>query len=80
VTEAISGLKEKCRQLLTALYLEGETSYQAISSRLKIPVGSIGPTRARCIESLRALLAKSGYFLEDHVSGTRTAASSGRKR
>jgi RNA polymerase sigma factor (sigma-70 family) len=80
VTEAFHGLREKCRQLLTALYLEGEPSYQEIAARLKIPIGSIGPTRARCIESLRALLAKSGHFARDEVSPDQPTASQGSKR
>lgn len=62
ITEAISQLKDKCRDLLTALYLVDSPSYQEISVRLKIPIGSIGPTRARCIESLRGLLSKAGFF------------------
>ncbi len=65
---AIQGLREKCRELLTALYLVDAPSYQEISVRLNIPVGSIGPTRARCIDSLRALLKKSGYFAVSDVS------------
>ena len=31
-------------------------SYDEIAERLGIPVGSIGPTRARCLEKLRRLL------------------------
>lgn len=62
ITEAIASLRDRCRELLTALYLVDDPSYQEISDRLEIPIGSIGPTRARCIESLRSNLAKSGYF------------------
>ncbi len=79
VTQAISDLREKCRQLLSALYLEDEPSYQDISQRLGIPIGSIGPTRARCIESLRALLAKAGFFAGDDVSAELSRGSKGRK-
>jgi RNA polymerase sigma factor (sigma-70 family) len=77
VREAMQGLREKCRDLLAALYMEEEPSYQEISSRLKIPVGSIGPTRARCIESLRALLAKTGFFRRDPVSAEEDRRSVG---
>jgi DNA-directed RNA polymerase specialized sigma24 family protein len=48
---------EPCRKLLTALYLdESEPSYAEVSRRLGTPVGSIGPTRARCLQRLRAVL------------------------
>ena len=34
-----------------------EHSYTEIAAALGLPVGSIGPTRARCIAKLRPLLA-----------------------
>ena len=34
------------------------SSYEAVASRLDLPIGSIGPTRARCLDKLRKLLAK----------------------
>lgn len=71
VTTALATLRKKCRDLLGALYLEDEPSYAEISARLAIPIGSIGPTRARCIDSLRANLAKVGYFGADVSGGTR---------
>ncbi len=48
----------RCRDLLLALFSdEGEgLSYDEISLRLGIPVGSLGPTRARCLGKLRKLL------------------------
>lgn len=61
---SIAGLPEKCRDLLTLVILE-EADYQEISSRLGIPVGSIGPTRARCLDKLRKELASQGFSQED---------------
>jgi RNA polymerase sigma factor (sigma-70 family) len=50
-------LGERCRNLLIALYFEGgEPGYAEIAARLNLPVGSIGPTRARCLEQLRRVL------------------------
>lgn len=50
-------LGERCRTLLIALYFEGgEPGYAEVAARLKIPLGSIGPTRARCLEQLRRIL------------------------
>jgi RNA polymerase sigma factor (sigma-70 family) len=55
---ALSALPEGCRRLLTALYYEDPTpDYSSLSRRLGVPIGSLGPTRARCIERLRRILA-----------------------
>jgi RNA polymerase sigma factor (sigma-70 family) len=57
VREAIAVLSEKCRALITLLfYQKDEYTYQEIASRLKIPLNSLGPTRARCLQKLRKLL------------------------
>lgn len=54
----LSMLDERCRQLLIALYFDAEQpSYAQVADHLKIPVGSIGPTRARCLEQMRQRLA-----------------------
>lgn len=46
-----------CRKLLTALYLDtSQPSYAEVSERLDIPVGSIGPTRARCLKRLKGAM------------------------
>jgi RNA polymerase sigma factor (sigma-70 family) len=50
----LSTLDERCRQLLLALYFDAEQpSYAEVADHLKMPVGSIGPTRARCLEHMR---------------------------
>lgn len=55
---ALAGLPEGCRRLLTALYYEDPApDYASLSRRLHMPIGSLGPTRARCIERLRRGLA-----------------------
>jgi RNA polymerase sigma factor (sigma-70 family) len=53
----LAALPAGCRRLLEALYLGGEVSYAEVADELGIPIGSIGPTRARCLERLRAILA-----------------------
>ncbi len=46
-----------CRHLLTALFLDpSEPSYEEVAARLGRPCGSVGPTRRRCLEKLRAEL------------------------
>lgn len=50
-------LDDRCRRLLSMLYLETRTlPYAEVSETLSIPLGSIGPTRARCIEKLSKML------------------------
>jgi RNA polymerase sigma factor (sigma-70 family) len=61
VREAVRRLDTRCRELLTALFLEASSpSYEAIAARLGMPVGSIGPTRARCFKKLEAHLRELG--------------------
>lgn len=55
-------LQDRCRDLLTMLYLEDEPSYQEISDKLGMPIGAIGPTRARCLDKLRKKLQDEGFF------------------
>jgi len=56
---AMQRLDRRCHDLLTMLFADDErSSYDAVSSGLGLPVGSIGPTRARCLEKLRKLFAK----------------------
>jgi RNA polymerase sigma factor (sigma-70 family) len=59
---ALDGLPQGCRRLLHALYYEDPVpDYAALSRRLHMPIGSLGPTRARCIERMRrALLGLRG--------------------
>lgn len=54
LTRALETLPERQRKLMHMLMLDPAPSYAAISAELDIPVGSIGPTRARCLERLRA--------------------------
>jgi RNA polymerase sigma factor (sigma-70 family) len=57
VYEALLELNSGCRELLVALYFDPKApSYEEIALRLRRPVGSIGPTRARCLEHLRRVL------------------------
>ncbi len=53
----LSMLDERCRQLLLALYFDAEQpSYAQVADHMKMPVGSIGPTRARCLEQMKESL------------------------
>ena len=59
--ESLNRLGGRCRQLLLALYFDTtEPSYAEVATRLNMPVGSIGPTRARCLAKLKVLLEEEG--------------------
>jgi RNA polymerase sigma factor (sigma-70 family) len=53
--QAFERLNDKCRQLLQIAVNEPK-AYDEISAALGMPIGSIGPTRRRCLTQLRALL------------------------
>jgi RNA polymerase sigma factor (sigma-70 family) len=57
LAKALTKLPDHQRRLITALLADPEPSYADVSAALEIPVGSIGPTRGRCVERLRGLLA-----------------------
>lgn len=64
--QAMARLRERCRTLLTLLFLDpAEPSYDEISTRLGVSKGSIGPTRTRCLTQLRAILEGLGFSAED---------------
>jgi RNA polymerase sigma factor (sigma-70 family) len=53
----LTRLDQRCRKLIIALYLDPQqASYTEIGERFGIPVGSVGPTRARCLKRLKQVL------------------------
>jgi len=58
VFEIMRTLGRRCRQLLELSAFK--LSYLEISELLNMPVGSIGPTRMRCLDQLRELLRAAG--------------------
>jgi RNA polymerase sigma factor (sigma-70 family) len=50
---ALDALPGRNRELMLALFSETEASYLEVAARLDMPVGSIGPTRGRCLAQLR---------------------------
>ena len=50
-------LSDRCRELLRIVAQVSRPDYTAVAEALGMPVGSIGPTRGRCLAKLRALLA-----------------------
>lgn len=52
----VAALSERCRYLLRVIAFAERPDYAAIADALGMPVGSIGPTRGRCLAALRAAL------------------------
>ena len=55
--EHVQRLPERCRTLLRLVAMVDRPDYTAVSASLGMPVGSIGPTRGRCLAKLRAALS-----------------------
>ena len=59
VREAVTQLPWRWQRLMEMLMADPPASYAEISDELGLPVGSIGPTRGRCLARLRVLLEAS---------------------
>jgi RNA polymerase sigma factor (sigma-70 family) len=59
VRSALSTLPSRSQRLLEMLMADPPISYTEISDQLGVPIGSIGPTRGRCLERLRLVLQAS---------------------
>jgi RNA polymerase sigma factor (sigma-70 family) len=53
----VQGLPPRCRELLRVIAFADRPDYAQIADSLGMPVGSIGPTRGRCLAKLRQELA-----------------------
>jgi RNA polymerase sigma factor (sigma-70 family) len=62
---ALEHLDDRCRTLLELLYYDSdEPSYAQIAEILDMPIGSIGPVRARCLNKLRLILHEDERLTE----------------
>lgn len=57
---AFQELSGRCRELLSVLMATPPATYTEISTSFGMAIGSIGPTRARCLRRLRELLVQRG--------------------
>jgi RNA polymerase sigma factor (sigma-70 family) len=60
---ALAELPDDRRELLTLLLADPPLPYREVSRLLGIPIGSIGPTRARALEQLRTSNALRGFLV-----------------
>lgn len=57
---AVGQLNERCQRLLRVAAFLDRPNYAQLAEELNMPVGSIGPTRGRCLAKLRSLLEGKG--------------------
>lgn len=57
---SVQRLDPRCQRLLRVIAFDDRPDYARISAELGMPVGSIGPTRGRCLAKLRGLLSTTG--------------------
>jgi RNA polymerase sigma factor (sigma-70 family) len=60
VWRAFVRLPHRCQELLRLTVLAGRAEYQLVAEALRMPRGSVGPTRGRCLDQMRDLLASEG--------------------
>lgn len=54
---ALGALTQRCQQLLRVLMATPPPSYSMVADALDMPIGSIGPSRGRCLDQLRRIAA-----------------------
>ncbi|WP_203338404.1 RNA polymerase sigma factor [Nocardioides limicola] len=59
--DAVGQLSERCQRLLRVAAFLDRPNYAQLAADLGMPVGSIGPTRGRCLARLRTLLRGEGF-------------------
>jgi RNA polymerase sigma factor (sigma-70 family) len=60
---AFTRISERCQALLRLLAAPETLSYDEIGAALGMPIGAIGPTRARCLDQLRRTPELAGFEL-----------------
>lgn len=53
----VGKLDERCQHLLRVVAFQDRPDYATLATQLDMPIGSIGPTRSRCLAKLRTLMA-----------------------
>lgn len=60
--EHVKTLDERCQRLIRIVAFDDRPDYSGIAKDLGMPIGSIGPTRRRCLDKLRNSLEKGGQL------------------
>jgi RNA polymerase sigma factor (sigma-70 family) len=62
VRDAISGLPERCQEMIELLFFESPPMpYHEVARRLRLAKGSIGFIRGRCLQRLKKALEQKGF-------------------
>ena len=61
---AVRQLDDRCQKLLRVLSASPPPRYDAVAEAFGMPIGSIGPTRGRCLNRLKDVLHTMGYVPE----------------
>jgi RNA polymerase sigma factor (sigma-70 family) len=62
--DAFTQISERCQTLLRLLMADPPPAYDAVGAALDMPIGSIGPTRARCLDRLRSIAEAAGITVD----------------
>ena len=65
LNEMVKRLPARCQVLLRFLSADSRLSYRQLSEALDMPIGSLGPTRGRCLEHLRRIASGEGLSVSD---------------
>ena len=58
----VQTLDARCQRLLRIVAFDDRPDYAGLAQSLGMPIGSIGPTRRRCLDKLRSSLEKGGQL------------------
>jgi DNA-directed RNA polymerase specialized sigma24 family protein len=80
VRALVAELPPRRRALIQAIFDQGTRCYAEISRATDIPIGSLGPTRARALHHLRRMLDERGLGDSDTPSDNPTPDQPHRRR
>jgi len=66
---ALEQMPERCRLLIRVLMASPPPSYAEVAAALDMPIGSIGPTRQRCLDRLRRIAEADGALVDPAPPG-----------
>ena len=73
LSAAFRSLPSRCQQVLRLLMNDPAPSYVEVAAALDMPIGSIGPTRQRCLDQLRRVVAADSALADPGAPAGGTA-------